>query len=404
MNPFPRRSILSSSVGAAGGLAAAAIARAQGVLQPAHQGVGASDPGPRDPVRDAENPDILNPPLTDQGTLPNLRFSFADSHMRQTDGGWTRQITQRELGVSTTIAGVNMRLKAGGTRELHWHKEGEWSYMLYGSARITAVDQNGRNFVDDVHEGDLWYFPSGVPHSIQGLNDDGCEFLLVFDDGSFNEESTFLLNDWFRHIPPEVLGKNFGQPASMFGNTPPEERRYIFALPVPGALDADRIEGNGRVPESFSYRLLQQAPQKLPHGQVRIVDSTNFKASKTISAALVEVEPGGMRELHWHPNAAEWQYYLAGEGRMGVFASGGNARTFDFRAGDVGYVPFAMGHYIENIGSSTLRFLEMFRSPTFADISLNQWLALTPRELVQGHLDLGDQFTGHLDQTKHPVV
>ena len=404
MNPFSRRSILSTSVGAAGGLAAAALARAQGVPQPAHQGHGASDPGPRDPVRDVENPDILNPPPTDQGTLPNLRFSFADSHMRQTDGGWTRQITQRELGISTTMAGVNMRLKPGGTRELHWHKESEWAYMLYGSARITAVDQQGRNFVDDVHEGDLWFFPSGIPHSIQGLNDDGCEFLLVFDDGSFNEESTFLLNDWFRHIPPEVLGKNFGLPAAMFGSTPPEEQRYIFPLPVPGALDADRIAGNGTIPESYSYRLLQQAPQKMAHGQVRIVDSTNFKASSTTSAALVEIEPGGMRELHWHPNAAEWQYYLSGEGRMGVFASGGNARTFDFRAGDVGYVPFAMGHYIENTGSSTLRFLEMFRSPTFADISLNQWLALTPPELVQGHLALGADFTGHLDKTKHPVV
>ena len=84
------------------------------------------------------NPDILNPPSTDHGTLPNLRFSFSDSHVRQESGGWTRQITERELGISKNIAGVNMRLNAGGVRELHWHKEAEWAYMLYGSARITA--------------------------------------------------------------------------------------------------------------------------------------------------------------------------------------------------------------------------------------------------------------------------
>jgi len=132
--------------------------------------------------------------------------------MRQETGGWTRQVTQRELGVSSDIAGVNMRLNAGGARELHWHKAAEWAYMLYGSARITAIDPEGHNFVDDVGVGDLWYFASGVPNSIQGLSPDGCEFLLVFDDGDFDEDNTFLLSDWFKHTPDEVLSKNLGFP------------------------------------------------------------------------------------------------------------------------------------------------------------------------------------------------
>ena len=131
--------------------------------------------------------------------LPNLRFSFDDAHMRLTTGGWTRQVTVRELGISKNVAGVNMRLNAGGVRELHWHKAAEWAYMLYGSARITAIDAEGRNFVDDVGVGDLWYFPSGIPHSIQGLGPDGAEFLLVFDDGEFDEDNTFLLSDWPAH-------------------------------------------------------------------------------------------------------------------------------------------------------------------------------------------------------------
>ena len=297
-----------------------------------------------------------------------------------------------------------MRLNRGGVRELHWHKQAEWSYMLYGTARITAVDAQGRNFVDDVQEGDLWYFPAGIPHSIQGLNDDGCEFLLVFDDGSFNEDSTFLISDWFKRVPPDVLAKNFGVPASNFGHTPDPEQRYIFPLPVPGPLAADRVQGNGDVPDGFSFRLTAQPPQTTRSGTVRIADSTNFKAAKTIAAALVEVEPGGLRELHWHPNADEWQYYIAGQARMGVFGASEDARTFDYRAGDVGYVPFAMGHYIENTGNSTLRYLEMFRSASFADVSLNQWMALTPPELVQGHLDLSDTVMQALQKTEHPVV
>ena len=89
---------------------------------------------------------------------------------------------------------------------------------------------------------------------------------------------------------------------------------------------------------------------------------------------------------------------------MGVFASAGQARTFDFGGGDVGYVPFAMGHYIENTGSKPLRFLEMFKSSYYADLSLNQWLALTPPELVKVHLELNQQFMDALRKTKAPIV
>ena len=111
---------------------------------------------------------------------------------------------------------------------------------------------------------------------------------------------------------------------------------------------------------------------------MRIVDTKVLPGHGTIAAALVEVDPGAMRELHWHPNTDEWQYYIEGQARMGVFAASGQARTFDYQAGDVGFVPFAMGHYIENTGDTTLRFLEMFKSDYYADVSLNQWLALTP--------------------------
>jgi oxalate decarboxylase len=372
--------------------------------QPQRPGGGGTDHGPRNLTLDRQNPDILVPPSTDHGTLPNLRFSFSDSHMRLVSGGWTRQVTVRELGVSKNIAGVNMRLNAGGVRELHWHKAAEWAYMLYGNARITAIDPRGRNFVDDVGVGDLWYFASGFPHSIQGLGPDGCEFLLVFDDGDFDEDNTFTISDWFKHTPNDVLAKNFGIPASSFGHTPDPSELYMFPAPVPGPLASDKIPGVTPVPESFSHRMLAQQPIKSRSGTVRITDTSVFPASKTISAALVEVEPGGMRELHWHPNTDEWQYYIEGQARMGVFASSGQARTFDFLAGDVGVVPFAMGHYVENTGTTPLRFLEIFKSSYYADVSLDQWIALTPPELVSAHLKLGPQFMAALRNDKVPVV
>jgi oxalate decarboxylase len=402
--PMSRRTMVAAAAGGLFTAASSAAAQTTDTPQPQRPGHGGTDPGPRNVTLDRQNPDILVPPSTDHGTLPNLRFSFSDAHVRLETGGWTRQVTVRELGVSKDIAGVNMRLNAGGVRELHWHKAAEWSYMLYGTARITAVDAQGRNFVDDVGVGDLWYFPSGIPHSIQGLGPDGCEFLLVFDDGDFDEDNTFLISDWFKHVPNEVLGKNFGVPAENFGHTPDPSQLYIFPAPIPGPLDSDKIAGATSVPQSFSHRLMAQTPIRTKSGTARIADSSVFPASKTIAVALVEVDPGGMRELHWHPNTNEWQYYIDGQARMGVFGASGQARTFDYRAGDVGYVPFAMGHYVENTGTTQLRFLEMFKSSYFADVSLNQWMALTPPELVEAHLKLDNRVMSALRQQKAPVV
>lgn len=375
-------------------------------LEPIRGEEGASILGPRNPSREAESPDRIAPPPTDGGTVPNLKWSFTDSAMRIEDGGWARQTTIRELPVATQIAGVNMRLKAGAIRELHFHKEAEWSYMIAGSARITAIDQQGRTFVDDVNEGDLWYFPPGIPHSIQGLADDGCEFLLAFDDGNFNENTTFLISDWLAHTPKEVLAKNLGVSESALAKLPKKEL-YIFQSEVPGPLEANRTMGAGPagpVPLWFSHRLTAQEPIKTNSGTMRIADSKIFPASKNIAAALVEIEPGGMRELHWHGNGDEWQYYLSGQARMTVFASGGNASTFDYQAGDVGYVPCFMPHYVENTGDTTLRYLELFRSDHFEDISLTLWLALTPHDLIRAHLNIDEDILDKLPKRDVPIV
>lgn len=375
----------------------------QNIPQPIRDdGAGATDFGPRDIMRDIENPDMLVPPKTDAGTIPNMRFSFSDTHMQLNHGGWSREITVRQLPVATTLAGVNMRLTPGGVRELHWHQEAEWAYMILGRARITSVDQNGRNFIADVGPGDLWFFPPGIPHSIQGL-EEGCEFILVFDNGDFSDLNTLSISDWFAHTPKEILSANFGVPESAFAHIP-SKQRYIYQANVPGPIETQVVpDPYGTMPQSFSYRMSAQKPLTFPGGTVRIVDSTNFPVT-TISAALVEVKPGGMRELHWHPNNDEWQYYLTGMGRMTVFAGDGAARTFNVRAGDVGYVPFAFGHYIQNTGNQSLWFLEIFKSKVFADVSLNQWMALTPRELVQTNLNASKELLNALRKEKWPVV
>jgi len=298
----------------------------------------------------------------------------------------------RSLPIAKKMAGVEMRLIAGGIRELHWHVGAEWALMLYGTARITAVDTEGRSHVSDVGEGDLWVFPGGIPHSIQGLGPDGCRFLLVFDDGNFDEFATFLLTDWIAHTPPEVLAKNFDATANPFEKSPKTEL-FIFSRPLPRPLDEEQKAaeaGTGKVPNSFDFRPINLPPnRKAKGGEVKIVDRNVWPATN-IAAAIVTLKPGGLREMHWHPNEDEWQYYVSGKGRMTVFAAGARARTMDFEEGDVGYIEKSMPHYIENTGDTDLVFLEVFPTPFYEDISLAEWLAHTPSRLVDQHLATGE--------------
>ena len=396
-------------------VAAAGLQAAQGQQGPpskiyptdTHTGVNESQPGdPGDTLLDGQNPDSVWPPVSDNGGQQPFKYPFSLAHKRVEAGGWTRQVTVRDLPVSKRMAGVEMRLISGGIRELHWHVASEWALMLYGSARITAVDQQGRAFISDVHEGDLWLFPGGIPHSIQGLGPDGCKFLLVFADGNFNEFGTFLLSDFLHHMPKEVLAKNFGVPESTFDKVPKKEL-FIFPRDLPRPLAEEKAqveEGTGPVPHPFDFRPSQMQPTKVSKGgEVRIVDRKNFPATD-IAAAIVTLKPGGMRELHWHPNADEWQYYVKGKARMTVFAAGGEARTMDFQAGDVGYIDISMPHYIENTGDTDVEFVEVFPIPFYEDVSLAEWLAHTPYRLTNEHIGTGEEFLSKIPKKEMSVV
>jgi oxalate decarboxylase len=391
MTPISRRNVLTMGSALGGAVLARMTASAQTTTntRAAEKNASSNEPGPENTVLQAENPNSNTPPPTDHGDVGPIWYSFDLAHKRVQEGGWTHQVTQRELPSSKELAGVNMRLTKGSFRELHWHTADEWAIMLYGNARVTVLNPDGTMFIDDVGKNDLWYFPAGYPHSIQGLGPDGCEFLLVFDEGMFSEDNTFLLSEWLAHTPRSVLSKNLGLGQATLAKLP-EDSLYIFPSDLPKTLAQDRAAvGEQKAQSPYTFKMSFMPPTKrLPGGEVRVVDSHNFPVSTNIAAAMVTVKPGGMRELHWHPNASEWQYYMAGKGRMTVFMPIGSARTMDFKVNDVGYIPATAGHYIENTGDSDLVFLEMFKASQFMDFSLNNWLRHLPPEAVTSHLRL----------------
>jgi oxalate decarboxylase len=350
------------------------------------------DAGPQDQGLAGNQPAFLDPPATDVNGMPQYWASFNLAPKRIQNGGWARQITQDDFKISTTIAGVNMRLGPGGVRELHWHQQAEWAVMTYGTCRVTIIDTMGRPEVADVKEGDLWYFPAGLPHSLQGLGPDGCEFVLAFDNGDSSEFNTLLVSDWIAHTPPEILAKNFGQPVEAFKNIP-LRNKWIYQsntqAPALPAVEEQMAAVAGKPPNPFVFRLNDMQPNReTKGGTVRIADSTNFLVSKTIAAAMVTIKPGGLREMHWHPNADEWLYILKGSGRATVFNTGPAAITTNFHAGDIGYVKKAFGHYLENTEGTDLVYMEVFRADRFEEVSLSDWLAHSPVDMVAELLNL----------------
>jgi oxalate decarboxylase len=366
-----------------------------------------SDPGPENRVLLGENRDANTPPPTDHGDIGPVWYSFDLARKRVEEGGWTHQVTQRELPPSRDLAGVNMRLTAGSFRELHWHTADEWAFMEYGTARVSVLNPDGTMFIDDVKEGDLWFFPAGFPHSIQGLGADGCQFLLVFSEGFFSEDNTFLLSEFVAHTPPDVLMKNSRLSQSDIAKLP-KEQLYIFPAALPKSLSEDRAAIGGRsvqAPQQYTFKMEAMAPTKsTAGGEVRVVDSHNFPVSTSIAAGLVTLKPGGMRELHWHPNASEWQFWLSGKGRMTIVMPEGRARTMDFKANDVGFVPAVAGHYIENTGDTDVLFLEMFKANQFIDFSLNNWIRRMPPEMATAHLNLDETALAKIPSEKQDII
>lgn len=164
-------------------------------------------------------------------------------------------------------------------------------------------------------------------------------------------------------------------------------------------------------------------PYRVPGGTIKILDPETFPIASGFSAALITVEPGAMREMHWHTTSDEWvtfpssnfplplfltlppqTYFLQGQARLTVYQAPGSSRTFDFSAGDVGYVPVPNAHYLENTGNETLVFLEVLQASRYADISVNQWLGITPKQVVKDHLKVDDAFLATLPKVKPFIV
>ncbi len=359
---LPRRSFFASSAGllSAGMLAAS---RAE-----------AGDPSFVNNVPD--------PALADK-ELPTFKFELEKSEGKVIGDSYGKEATVTQLPISKGIAGVSMRLEPGAMRELHWHATAaEWAFVLEGRVRTTVIDPEGGAETNDFDPGDVWYFPRGHGHMLECLGNMPCHFILIFDNGYFSEFGTFSISDWIGHVPPALLAKNFGVPESSFEGFPKSEV-YFARGPVPPETPSKPLQG-WKVPAlTHKYELLKRPPHRVfKGGREWRVDSTHFPISKTVTGVVLDLDAGGLRELHWHPTSDEWQYVIEGEISVTLFGSHGRFRTERLSKGDVGYIPQGYGHSVENVGDKPCRVLIGFNTGVYQTIDLSQWIAGNPADVL----------------------
>jgi oxalate decarboxylase len=316
--------------------------------------------------------------------LPTFKFELEKSRGKVIGGSSGKEATVKQLPISKGIAGVSMRLEPGAMRELHWHATAaEWAFVIEGDVRTTVIDPRGNAETNEFEPGDIWYFPRGHGHMLECLGHKPCHFVLIFDNGYFSEFGTFSISDWIGHTPKALLAKNFGLPESAFDGFPRDEV-YFARGSVPPEKVPPNLQGADRSPpETHKFRMLAQEPHSVHKGgREWRVGSDRFPIARTVTGVILDLEPDGLRELHWHPNADEWQYVIEGKVSVTLFGSHGRYRTETLDKGDVGYIPQGYGHSIENVGGKPCRVLIGFNTGHYEAIDLSMWIAGNPVDVL----------------------
>jgi oxalate decarboxylase len=322
-------------------------------------------------------------PLLSGDDLPTFKFALEKSEGKVIGNSSGKEATVKQLPISKGIAGVSMRLEPGAMRELHWHATAaEWAFVAEGRVRTTVITPQGEAETNDFVAGDVWYFPRGHGHMLQCLGTQPCHFILIFDNGYFSEFGTFSITDWIGHAPRPLLAKNFSVPEATFDSFPKQEV-YFARGAIPPEPQSTPLQGWKLPPQTRRYRLLEQAPHGIYQcGREWRVDASRFPISTTMTGVILDLDPGALRELHWHPNADEWQYVIDGRIAVTMFGSHGRFRVETLEQGDVGYIPQGYGHSIENVGAKPCRILIGFNSGIYQSIDLSQWIAGNPADVL----------------------
>ncbi|OKS87017.1 cupin domain-containing protein [Mucilaginibacter polytrichastri] len=331
------------------------------------------------------------------GQLPKFKFELEKKEPRIGNGGVTRGASVKDFPASIGLAGVSMHLESGVIRELHWHANAsEWGYVLKGCVRTTILHPDGSFYIDYFYPGDVWYFPKGYGHVLQGVSDEDAHFILIFDNGNFSEDHTFSITDFVSSVPKEIAAQNLGLSLEQLEKLYQGEA-YFAKCEIPtneNGLLSTREECS--LTTMHKYPLMAQTPRIFEGGIQRVVTQDDFPISQNLCGSVIELQPNALRELHWHPNADEWQYFIEGNAEVGIFLAQGNIVIDQYEAGDIGYAPMGAGHYIKNTGDKVLKVLIGFNNGHYQSVDLSDWIAKNPNDILEGNFQISEDIADKL--------
>lgn len=292
----------------------------------------------------------------------------------KTSGGVRKKANKEYLPVLEGLALYWLELESGGIREPHWHLDAnELCYCISGKAQIGIFAPKGSHQSFMLEPGEIAFIPKGYLHYIENAGDTKTTLAIGFNHAMPDELS---LSTVFSASLPEVMSATFDQDPAFFSRFPKLEKSVVITKRQQKAMKEFAHAS------SHKFKLSAIDPQvDKAGGTISIASKENFSILEGITVFDLRLTIGGVREPHWHPNAAELDYVIAGRARMLIMAPDGTKEVFEVHAGDVVFIPSAYFHYIENIGQEELHFCVFFNHESPEDIGISGSLGAFPSDV-----------------------
>lgn len=331
--------------------------------------------------------------------------SFNVRPRREFPGGWIKETTVADTPAIQDMAASYVSMEPGSLRGLHWHRAAaEFGYVISGACVLSVYDPFGNSGLQELRAGDVWSVPRGYGHSVWAYGAEGCVFTSVYDDGTSSEVNAFEVTDFLRTERAEIVEAVLGVPVAELGVA--GERAPILragAVGDPALALTPRGEA-GPPPQPFGFSLMALPPMRCPGGWFVQASKENFPMSRTLIGAITQLDPGGVREPHWHPNADEWDLVLAGRARVTLFEGGEAASAVELGVGDIGFLPRNGAHAVEALGDEPFLLLSVFNAPEFEAIGMSEILAGVSSEVLGRNLDADPAVIARLPRGERFIV
>ena len=283
-------------------------------------------------------------------------------------GGTRAMANENNFTLLKGMALYLLRLDSGGVREPHWHpKAVELSYCLSGSALMTIFSPGAGHSTFPVDEGEIVFIPKGYLHHIENIYEGETKFAIAFNH---EMPEDIGISGSTGSMPDNVLGATFGLEAEYFGNFKKSTNDVIITSRSNSRVATPTYQ---KVPNYHKFNLKAFPPMvRSRGGTVSLGNVNNFGILSGLACYLLTLRPKGIREPHWHPNAAELDYVISGRARMTIFSPGNNVDTFEVGPGEIVFIPPAYFHYIENVNSNEdMQFAVFFNHEGPEDIGIS---------------------------------